>query len=145
MTVCERVDALRKEKKLSRRKLAIMAGIKPSTFQSALERNGKLSLDIIFPISEVLGVSPIWLAKGTLPNGSETNGALPQESSSQRRYVLTPKGEALRCAIKSGLIPKVNGVYDGTAFEKFWDMYLRTLFKYDPQSGGEGGDESADS
>ena len=55
-TVCERVDRLSKEKGLSRRQLAILAKISPSTLQSAMQRNKNLSLDLLFPISDVLGV-----------------------------------------------------------------------------------------
>lgn len=56
MTPCERIDSILKSRNMSRRKLAIKAGIAPSSFQSAMERNGHLSLDMLFPISDVLGV-----------------------------------------------------------------------------------------
>jgi len=57
MTICERIDSILKEKGMSRRKLAIKAGISPSSFQTAMQRNTSLSLDMILPIADVLGVS----------------------------------------------------------------------------------------
>lgn len=41
---------------MSRRKLAEMAGISPSSLQSAMTRNTGLSLDMLLPISDALGV-----------------------------------------------------------------------------------------
>ena len=64
LTECERIDKLLKERGLSRRKLAQMAGIPPSSLQSAMERNKELSLDMLFPISDVLGVSMYFLHYG---------------------------------------------------------------------------------
>lgn len=54
MTVCERIDLELKKRKMSRRQLAIQAGIPPSSFQSAMQRNGNLSSDMIFKISDAL-------------------------------------------------------------------------------------------
>ena len=56
MTICEYIDSVLKEKGISRRKLAISAGISPSSLQSAFERNSKLSLDMLLPIMEVLNL-----------------------------------------------------------------------------------------
>lgn len=56
MSVIERIEKLRKEKGISRRKLAIMANIPPSTYQSAVERGRGLDLDALFRISDVLDV-----------------------------------------------------------------------------------------
>lgn len=56
MTVCEMIDAILKEKNMSRRQLAIAAGIPPSSLQSALSRNNGLSLDMLLPISDVLDI-----------------------------------------------------------------------------------------
>lgn len=64
MTVCERIDELLKEKGMSRRQLAIKAGIAPSSLQSALQRNKGLSLDMLFPISDVLKVDIEYLYEG---------------------------------------------------------------------------------
>lgn len=62
MTVCERINTILKERGMSRRKLAERAGIPPSSLQSALSRNTGLSLDMLLPISDVLGVSPEFLS-----------------------------------------------------------------------------------
>lgn len=66
-TVCERVDRLIKKRETSRRKIAITAGISPSTLQSALQRNRGLSLDLLFPLSEALGVTVQYLETGIEP------------------------------------------------------------------------------
>lgn len=68
MTICERVDAILAERGMSRRKLAIKAGIPPSSFQSAMARNKNLSLDMLFPISDVLGISVTDLAGEETPS-----------------------------------------------------------------------------
>lgn len=57
MTTCERIDSILKERGISRRKLALAAGISPSSFQTAMARNTTLSLDMLFPISDVLNIS----------------------------------------------------------------------------------------
>jgi transcriptional regulator with XRE-family HTH domain len=54
MTVCEKIDTIIKAKGMSRRSLAIQAGIKPSSLQSAMQRNGQLSLDMLIPICKTL-------------------------------------------------------------------------------------------
>lgn len=64
MTVCERIDTILKDRGMSRRKLAIKAGIAPSSFQSAMARNTSLSLDMLIPISDVLGISVEYLHMG---------------------------------------------------------------------------------
>ena len=58
MTVCERIDEELKKRGLSRRQLAIKAGIAPSSFQSAMQRNKDISLDMLFKISDVLEIEP---------------------------------------------------------------------------------------
>ena len=61
MTVCERIDEILKVKKMSRRQLAIEVGIAPSSFQSAMQRNTTLSLDMLFPIADYLKISVEYL------------------------------------------------------------------------------------
>lgn len=56
MTICEYIDGILKVRGISRRKLAITAGIPPSSLQSAFQRNGKLSYDMLIPIARVLGI-----------------------------------------------------------------------------------------
>lgn len=67
MTVCERIDRELKRRNLSRRQLAIMAGIPPSSLQSAMQRNGNLSLDMVFKIADALEIP----APSLLDNSSE--------------------------------------------------------------------------
>ena len=71
MTQAEKIDAIIKEKGLSRRKVAIMANIPPSTFQSAIERNRNLSLDMLQKIATALNVSLsdlLWNGDGLVPD-----------------------------------------------------------------------------
>ena len=59
MTVAERIDKILQEKKMSRRKLAQLADIPPSTLQSAMERGGdNFSYYMIAAIAKALNVSP---------------------------------------------------------------------------------------
>lgn len=55
MTICERIDEMIRDRGISRRQLALRAGIPPSTLQSAMQRNKGLSLDMLYPIAKVLG------------------------------------------------------------------------------------------
>lgn len=64
MTTCEYIDSILQSRNMSRRKLALEAGIAPSSFQSAMERNKELSLDMLFPISKVLDISIQLLMSG---------------------------------------------------------------------------------
>lgn len=57
MTVCETIDCLLEKKHMSRRQLAIAAGIPPSTLQSALSRNKEISLDMLEKLAQALNVS----------------------------------------------------------------------------------------
>lgn len=57
MTPAERIDSILKERNLSRRQVAIKAKIPPSSFQSAMERNKNLSIDMLQKISDALNVS----------------------------------------------------------------------------------------
>lgn len=56
MTICEYIDSIIKERGISRRKLAISAGIAPPSLQSAFARNTTLSLDMLLPILDFLGL-----------------------------------------------------------------------------------------
>ena len=66
MTTTQKVDKIIQEKGISRRKLAIMANIAPSSLQSALERGNTLSVEMLLKISEVLGVYFLDLLDDTL-------------------------------------------------------------------------------
>ena len=80
MTVCERIDALLREKNMSRRQLAIKAGIAPSSLQSAMQRNTTISLDMLFPISEVLNVDVEFLDTGYSPDD-------PARKEMEKRFI----------------------------------------------------------
>lgn len=58
-TTSELIDAILKERGLSRRKLAIKAGIPPSSFQSAMERGENFSFKMLMKIAAALNVE--WL------------------------------------------------------------------------------------
>lgn len=57
MTIAERIDSILKERNLSRRQLALKAGIPPSTLQSALQRDGNMSFEMLEKVANGLGVS----------------------------------------------------------------------------------------
>jgi len=58
MNVYNRIDAILKDRKLSRRKLAIMAGIPPTSLQSAFSRNvDDISSGMLQKISKALECS----------------------------------------------------------------------------------------
>ena len=56
MTDCEKLDNILRSRKISRRQLALKAGISPSSFQSAMARNTTISLDMLIPICSVLNI-----------------------------------------------------------------------------------------
>ena len=101
MTVCERIDNILKERGMSRRKLAEQAGISPSSLQSALSRNTGLSLDMLMPISDVLGLSAQFL------NGIEEQPEPTQEElqvTQLKRYIqeLEQENNVLRAKLSYG-------------------------------------------
>lgn len=67
MTTAERIDAILRDRKMSRRRLASDAHVSPSTLQCALARGGDLSLDLLLPISNVLNVSVEYLSGADEP------------------------------------------------------------------------------
>lgn len=56
MTPLERLDIILKQRGISRRQAAIAAKIPPSTFQSAMERRGNMSIDMLQAISNALDI-----------------------------------------------------------------------------------------
>ena len=64
MNVCERIDKILLDRGMSRRKLALNAGIPPTTFQSAMARGTNLSLDMLQKIADALGVDVNYLLNG---------------------------------------------------------------------------------
>lgn len=63
-TRCARLECLINASGHSRRSIALASGIPPSTLQCAIDRaektDGNISLDILYPISRVLGL-PMWV------------------------------------------------------------------------------------
>lgn len=53
-----RIDQLLNKKNMSRRQLAKMIGVPPTTLQSAFEKNSNLSVDRLSKIAKALGVEP---------------------------------------------------------------------------------------
>lgn len=88
MTIADRIDILLRWKGLSRRQLAIKAGIPPSSFQSAMEREGVMGLDMLrkisnaleLPMSCIIGQPPfdnfplLYNYKGVILHSLEKNG-----------------------------------------------------------------------
>ena len=65
MNVFDRIDSWLKENNISRRKLAIMANLAPSSLQSALTRRNKMSYDTLDALSRAMGLSVDFLLYGT--------------------------------------------------------------------------------
>lgn len=61
MGTSERIDLLLAEKKMSRRKLAIIAGIPPSSLQSAMQRKGNMTVNMVEKLAETLECAPAWI------------------------------------------------------------------------------------
>lgn len=67
LTTAERIDAILRDRKMSRRRLASESHVSPSTLQCALARGGDLSLDLLLPISSALNVSVEYLSGADEP------------------------------------------------------------------------------
>lgn len=78
MTVCERIDSILKDRGISRRKLALSAGISPSSFQTAMARNTTISYDMLIPISNVLQVPVYELMGYSLKYDTPENRAIAE-------------------------------------------------------------------
>lgn len=82
MTIYEKIDRIRNEHGISRRKLAQLAGIPPSTLQSMMERQRGLTVETISKIATVLEISPEELLNGT-PLGAIWGELAALETSEQ--------------------------------------------------------------
>lgn len=67
MDVYDRIDQLLKEKGVSRRKAAQMAGIPPTTLSGALYRKSGLSAAAVAALAQTLGVDTDYLLNGNEP------------------------------------------------------------------------------
>lgn len=61
MTPTERIDALLAARGMSRRQLAVTAGIPTSSFQSAMARGRNLTVEVLQAVAKALDVSPAYL------------------------------------------------------------------------------------
>lgn len=85
MTICERIDAELKKRNLSRRQLAVRAGIPPSSLQSAMQRNGNLSIDMVLKIAGALGITYSRLVLGD-EKEKFLNSLPPEEKEREEEY-----------------------------------------------------------
>lgn len=56
MTIVDKIDSILKERNMSRRQLAKLAGIPTSSLQSAMERGKNISVDMLYKIADALNV-----------------------------------------------------------------------------------------
>lgn len=93
MDISDRIDKLLKERGISRRKLAILAEVPPSSFQSAMERGGNMTTEMLQKIAHALGVSAGYLM------GWESSGApaIPPGFEPLPKMSLVPRVGAIAC------------------------------------------------
>lgn len=92
MHITEKLDELLKARNMSRRQAAIKAGIPPSSFQSAMQRNGSMSVDMLQKIADVLDVS---LSELLGDVGGELHQIANEIYSQERNEQTMPKGAEL--------------------------------------------------
>lgn len=61
MTITERIDTLLAERGMSRRQLAVAAGIPTSSFQAAMARGRNMTVEVLQAVAKALDVSPAYL------------------------------------------------------------------------------------
>ncbi len=61
MSITERIDALLTERGMSRRQLAVAAGIPTSSFQAAMARGRNMTVEVLQAVAKALDVSPAYL------------------------------------------------------------------------------------
>lgn len=121
MTVTERIDNLLKSRKMSRRQLAIAAGIPPSSLQSVMSRGRNMTIEMLLAISGVLDISAAYLLCGARNEGCQD---APKDDSSINDY-----GTRIRAArenagmTQSELAKKLNIPYQGIGQ---WERGVRT-------------------
>lgn len=107
MTVTERIDCIIQSRKISRRQLAIKAGIPPSSLQSAMARGKNISFEMLqkianaleVDVSELLGINPLpptteeWRGRTfkVSPEGREFNAFL--DFAKSMGYEFEPYGD----------------------------------------------------
>lgn len=64
MDMYDRIEQILRERGLSRRQLAKLAGIPPTTLQSALERRKNLTVEMAISLATALNIDVNWLING---------------------------------------------------------------------------------
>lgn len=93
MDISDRIDKLLKERGISRRKLAILAEVPPSSFQSAMERGGNMTTEMLQKIAHALGVSAGYLMGWESSEASE----IPPGFEPLPKMSLVPRVGAIAC------------------------------------------------
>lgn len=101
MTSAEKIDLIIKEKGLSRRKVAMMANIPPSTLQSALERNKNITIEMLEKIAGALNVPCFSLMVPQIPDDiaarlDKAFAQLPEELYGEAEQILEKIIEELK-------------------------------------------------
>ena len=93
MDISDRIDKLLKERGISRRKLAILAEVPPSSFQSAMERGGNMTTEMLQKIAHALGVPASYLM------GWESSGVseIPPGFEPLPKMSLVPRVGTIAC------------------------------------------------
>ena len=99
MNIFDRIDIWLTENKVSRRRLAIDAGLPPSSLQSVLTRRGTLPHTMLDALSRTMGVTADYLLRGDRVNditGAWINAEerLPKKSGAYLVAVATRDGRA---------------------------------------------------
>lgn len=124
MTVIERIDALLKERGMSRRRLAKDANIPPSTLQSAMERGKNISVDMLSQIADALDVSLFFLTYGRNITENDVEEYLRYEKESiaekrGQRRILEKMEAALNALNEEGQQVAVERVEELTDIPKY--------------------------
>lgn len=100
MTIFDRIDIWLTANKVSRRQLAIAAGLPPTSLQSVLTRRKTLSHDMLDALSSAMGVSADYLLRGA-PSNSSIMGSwisaekeLPKKSGEYLAAIASRDGES---------------------------------------------------
>jgi transcriptional regulator with XRE-family HTH domain len=86
MTIADRIDHILKEKGISRRKLAVMAKIPPSSLQSAMQRGDDISFKMVTKIAKVLNIDKFELQLGYAPDPHEEYELSYTSNEKKRMY-----------------------------------------------------------
>lgn len=130
MDIYSNIDKLLEQKKLSRRKLAMLAEIPPTTLQSAFSRKTEnLSFDTIKRIANVLEVTPFDLmgaAYWDMIMGKETI----EKIGNDLKLLDAVKEQCGEIASKAvGVLIELNAKGQEKALDYILDLYEQTKYK----------------